>query len=254
VLVTGNCFDELTEVRATATEDVQNERDEGALSSIKFKIANGSCAACFPQSITQRISSAQFTTLCLRARTSSVAAVRHGSQEGADETRSHLVPHRSLHLERASTGNSAQAVKAFLDAGGSPMAVVSVRGAEGVVQLPILHNIAYESAHPHRELAESVQLLIDAGADVNVTSKSTGPESDDERSPLMNAAERACCAAVTNVFLGAGADPCARSSLRCIALHTSASISTTGSKRCHWQHCPDAGISSWCIGQGEATH
>eukprot|EP00953_Heterococcus_sp_UTEX-ZZ885_P013937 7943-Heterococcus_DN1.PRE.5 len=61
-----------------------------------------------------------------------------------------LVPHRTPNLSdlrvRAQTGDSSQAVKAYLDAGGSPSAALRARlrvdGAEHMVQLPILHSIA----------------------------------------------------------------------------------------------------------------
>eukprot|EP00953_Heterococcus_sp_UTEX-ZZ885_P003496 2399-Heterococcus_DN1.PRE.7 len=54
----------------------------------------------------------------------------------------HRTPNLTAFLERAKTGESAQALKAYLDAGGSPMAVleVSVRGGGSVLQkLPLLH-------------------------------------------------------------------------------------------------------------------
>jgi hypothetical protein len=63
-----------------------------------------------------------------------------------------LVPHRtpnlSALLERAKTGDSLQAVKAYLDAGGSAVAVV--RGADGTQQLPLLHSMAVFNVHPHK--------------------------------------------------------------------------------------------------------
>jgi hypothetical protein len=72
-----------------------------------------------------------------------------------------LVPHRAPNLgqllEGAKTGDSAHAVEAFLDAGGSPAAVVQWRLSDGVLQLPLLHSVAYKNAHLHRELAESVR-------------------------------------------------------------------------------------------------
>jgi hypothetical protein len=37
-----------------------------------------------------------------------------------------------------------------------------------MMQLPLLHHMALSNSHPHRELAEVVRLLIEAGADINV--------------------------------------------------------------------------------------
>jgi hypothetical protein len=118
-----------------------------------------------------------------------------------------LVPHRtpnlSVLLERAKTGDSARAVKGYLDAGGSLAALSQWQDGNHLLQLPLLHAIAFRNAHPHRELTESVRLLIDTGTDINA--KAAGPDGD-ERTALMCAAERKCCAAVADVLLKAGAD------------------------------------------------
>jgi hypothetical protein len=136
-----------------------------------------------------------------------------------------LVPHRtpnlSVLLERAKAGDSVKDLRAYLDAGGSPVAVVQVRGLV-MLQVPLLHSMAYTSAHPHRHLAESVRLLMDAGADINAKAKD--PDGD-ERTALMCAAERTCCTAVPDVLLRAGANPCVCSAPNCItSLHVATQI------------------------------
>jgi hypothetical protein len=80
----------------------------------------------------------------------------------------HRTPNLSTLLQRARTGDSARAVKAYLDAGGSAEAVLAQQAALGVSNnIPLLHNMALTNAHPHSELAESVGLLVAAGADIN---------------------------------------------------------------------------------------
>jgi hypothetical protein len=64
---------------------------------------------------------------------------------------------------------------------------------EGMPPLPLLHHMVCTNAHPHRELAESVQLLRDAGADLDA--KILCSEINNERTPLMLAVKSKCCAA-----------------------------------------------------------
>jgi ankyrin repeat protein len=86
-------------------------------------------------------------------------------------------------------------------------------------QLPLLLHIASTSRHPHRELAESVMLLVDAGADINaVLTNAEGVGF----TALIRASESTCCTAV-EVLLQAGADPCVLSvPERLTALHAAA--------------------------------
>jgi uncharacterized protein len=65
------------------------------------------------------------------------------------------------------------------------------------------------NAHPHRELAESIRMLLAAGADINA---SYADPSGNNHTVLMCAAWRTCCATVPVVLLRAGADPCVHSS------------------------------------------
>jgi ankyrin repeat protein len=135
----------------------------------------------------------------------------------------HKTPNLSALLERAKSG-SAQAVKAYLDAGGSPMALVQWQERHHL-QLP-LFSVVHTSRHAHTELAESVRLLLDAGVDINA--KAAGPDGD-ERTALMCAAQCCCCTAVVDVLLQAGADACLCSSLkRMTALHIAAMAGSAG--------------------------
>jgi ankyrin repeat protein len=143
-----------------------------------------------------------------------------------------LVPHRtpnlSALLERARTGDSAQAVKAYLDAGGAPATLV--RDKCNMFQLPLLFCLVCASAHPHRELAECVRLLIEAGADINAKAAAAAPDVD-ECTALMYAVERRCCTAVLDILLRAGADPCVQSTgvgRRQTALHIAAGLGLAG--------------------------
>jgi ankyrin repeat protein len=135
-----------------------------------------------------------------------------------------LVPHRtpnlSVLLGQAETGDSADAVKAYLDAGGSAVSLIQLKEGRHLVQLPLLHNMAVTNAHPHKELAESVKLLIDAGADVNA--ETAGLEGSNYTA-LMCAAERTCCTTVLDVLLQASANACVRTvGERITALHAAA--------------------------------
>jgi uncharacterized protein len=120
-----------------------------------------------------------------------------------------LVPHRtsnlSVLLQTAKTGDLAAAVDAFLSAGGLPSAIVEQQGVAGVLRVPLLHAMARFNAHPHRELSQSVALLVAAGADINtVATYAEGKTS----TALVCACERDCCTKVLAAFLQAGADAC----------------------------------------------
>jgi ankyrin repeat protein len=140
-----------------------------------------------------------------------------------------LVPHRtpnlSALLERAKEGASAQAIKAFLDAGGSAMAILKVNGPKGVLRLPLLHFMALKNSHPHTELAECVRLLVEAGADINTKAGAEG----DARTALMCASERSCCTRVVQVFLERDADVLISMANGLTALHLAATAGRTNS-------------------------
>eukprot|EP00953_Heterococcus_sp_UTEX-ZZ885_P021329 11900-Heterococcus_DN1.PRE.1 len=147
-----------------------------------------------------------------------------------------LVPHRtpnlSALLERAVSKDaaSAQAVKVYLDAGGSPsirlvQSVVFSTGAKQMLHLPLLHYMALASLHPHTELAECVRLLIEAGANIDAMS---GFDVDD-RTALICASERKCCSTVLQAFLQNGADVITCNSKGMTALHQAAAVGRTDS-------------------------
>jgi hypothetical protein len=91
---------------------------------------------------------------CIAVQHSPLNMARKKTQKKGQETT--LVPHRtpnlSAMLEEAKSGNAAQAVKAYLDAGGSADALVHGDGAAAEHQIPLLHYMAFYSKHPHKEL------------------------------------------------------------------------------------------------------
>jgi ankyrin repeat protein len=137
-----------------------------------------------------------------------------------------LVPHRTPNLrgllQSAKHGASAAAVSDYLAAGGTP--VVSFQGFEQ--QISLLHYMAVHNPRPHSELAESVRLLVAAGADIN-TMVAFGP---DGSTALMCASTRTCCTAPLQAFLDNGADALVRSA-NCgtTALHQAAAVGRTDS-------------------------
>jgi uncharacterized protein len=138
-----------------------------------------------------------------------------------------LVPHKTPHLrvllDRARSGASTQDVKAYLDAGGSPVALVQARSTEEI--LPLLHSMMYLSPHPHRELTEIVRLFVAAGVDINA---SVAAPHDHDFTALMRAVHRNCCASLPEALLRAGADPCVRNTgSSTTALHIAAAARQT---------------------------
>eukprot|EP00953_Heterococcus_sp_UTEX-ZZ885_P002162 1680-Heterococcus_DN1.PRE.8 len=113
----------------------------------------------------------------------------------------HRAPNLSYLLQRAKQGDAAQAVKEYLDVGGSANATIGC-GQDAALQIPLLHYIALHNAHPHTELAESVKLLVKAGASINALA---GPDGDD-RTALMCACYRSCCTKTAQIFMQNGAD------------------------------------------------
>jgi Ankyrin repeats (3 copies) len=160
-------------------------------------------------------------TLLLYSRISSffVKMARKKAQRKQETTPvPHRTPNLSALLERAKSG-SAQAIKAYLDAGGAPMALVEEQRGR-LVQLPLLLHVASTSRHPHRELAESVSLLMEAGAIINMAFTNYAGFGF---TALICATENRCCTAVLEVLLQAGADPCTHSlPERLTALHAAA--------------------------------
>jgi ankyrin repeat protein len=92
-----------------------------------------------------------------------------------------------------------------------------------VEQVPLLHYMALNNPHPHTELAESVRLLIAAGADINAM---LCPDSDD-RTALMCASGRSCCSNVMQALLQNGADVFVCMAKGMTALHIAAAAGCT---------------------------
>jgi hypothetical protein len=80
-----------------------------------------------------------------------------------------------------------------------------VRGAESLRLVPLLHSMIFTNARPHRELGDSVRLLLAAGADFQKTITFDG----DELTALMCAADSAAQHRSTCCFKQA--HPCTRS-------------------------------------------
>jgi hypothetical protein len=68
------------------------------------------------------------------------------------------------------------------------MARVQISYASIRHEVPLLHSMALSNAHPHRELAESVGLLIAAGADIDA--KAAALKGDDRIALLCAASSR----------------------------------------------------------------
>jgi hypothetical protein len=85
---------------------------------------------------------------------------------GSDAVIPHRSPNLSRLLERAKLGY-ARDVKHFLDAGGSPTAVARLCLAGQMKDLPLLFAIIYNHSAPQAEVAESLELLVKAGAPVD---------------------------------------------------------------------------------------
>jgi hypothetical protein len=130
------------------------------------------------------------------------------TQKKKQETTLLVVPHRtpnlSALLEKAKTGNAqaVKAYKAYLDAGGSPDVHVFNEGAAPMQQMPLVLHLAWYNSHPHNELAESMRLLVEAGADINALA-----DNDDCTAVMyLSRSEYSCCTTALQVFLQNEAD------------------------------------------------
>eukprot|EP00953_Heterococcus_sp_UTEX-ZZ885_P015760 8882-Heterococcus_DN1.PRE.1 len=109
-------------------------------------------------------------------------------------------------MERAKMGETA-AVRAYLNAGGSPTVLVEVKAASKGLSEPLLHAVVCHSGHPHTELAECVEMLISAGADVDAKARQLDGSN---KTALITAAEHTCCKQPLKILLDHGADPAQR--------------------------------------------
>jgi uncharacterized protein len=119
-----------------------------------------------------------------------------------------LVPHRepelSAMLERAAFGDVRE-LQAYLDAGGSPMALVRLAETKAAVQVPLLHAVMIASEHPHSQLGERIALLVRAGADIDAVYQD---ESDGVPycTALCVTCTNMCCTAPLLAVMQSGAD------------------------------------------------
>jgi ankyrin repeat protein len=122
-----------------------------------------------------------------------------------------LVPHRAPQLanllERAQRGKHSD-VQQYLNAGGLPNVLVQVDlDGEGVCSAaPLLCGLVLSK---HREAADSVTLLLQAGAVVDATFLDAAQE---ESTALLTASLRPGCLAILQALLDGGADPCYQTS------------------------------------------
>jgi ankyrin repeat protein len=126
-----------------------------------------------------------------------------------------VVPHRTPNLSgflvRAQYGEAAM-LRRFLDAGGSPATLVDVMYGDEHLQLPLLQAVVILNKHPHNQLAESIQLLVQAGANISATSTSRTGE---QRAAVWFACGPGCCTKPLRILLqhGASAEPTSNQSV-----------------------------------------
>jgi Ankyrin repeats (3 copies) len=118
-----------------------------------------------------------------------------------------LVPHKTPNLnsllERAKLGVSRD-VKTYLDAGGSATALVQITSRNKTVAVPLLFAILHHHKE-QKEVAASIELLVNAGAQVDATA----PDLEgNKRCALVWTACCSCCTLPLQTLLRLGADPC----------------------------------------------
>jgi ankyrin repeat protein len=91
------------------------------------------------------------------------------------------------------------------------------------LQTTLLHNLALNNMHPHRELADDcVRLLMKAGADINATAGRF------QLTALMYASKSGCCSEAVQALLQHGADALMQAD-GVTALHLAAAVGRTDS-------------------------
>jgi ankyrin repeat protein len=142
---------------------------------------------------------------------------KKGSKKATSTAETALVPHRTPKLtdllEHAGAGKLSD-VQHYLSAGGSPNAQ---HPTEQHKMVPLLTSVA---ASRHSDAADSIRLLLEAGAVVNVTS---GNDSTSEYTALMVACALPRNLKAVEALLQGGADPCYQTSDGATALHLAAS-------------------------------
>jgi uncharacterized protein len=133
----------------------------------------------------------------------------HRQLQSAEQQQSSLVSTLSLDelLARAKTADKGY-LKAYLDAGGSPTMVVPVTANnpdKTNLMVPLLHAMCLCDHKKHKDLKGGVELLVQAGVDINSTCTSLFINS---RTAVMWACEMMqCCVLPLEVLLAAGANP-----------------------------------------------
>jgi ankyrin repeat protein len=116
----------------------------------------------------------------------------------------HKRPHLAKLLEAAKISKRGP-LKRYLEAGGTPDAVVMLEQSENkIFKVPLLHS-AVLNHHISAALAEGVEMLLNAGARIDTVGYA--PNGSD-RSCLMWAAELTCCTEPLKLLLQRGVDPC----------------------------------------------
>jgi uncharacterized protein len=114
-------------------------------------------------------------------------------------------------------------VRRFLAAGGLPGALVELPFADGTsVLAPLIHRavITHLLSHDPTLHHAGLELLLQAGADVDVIRKNTDGR---DETPLMAACIMPCCTAPLRLLLAHGANPALKTPAGEAALHTAAS-------------------------------
>jgi ankyrin repeat protein len=134
---------------------------------------------------------------------------KSGSKQQAAAQTTTLVPHTAPELgnllERAKRGKRND-VQQYLSAGGSPHVIVPVQ-LPYAVQAPLICSVA---TNAHREVPDSISLLLEAGADPNAATPTSGGGGV-ERTALMMSCFPPGQVKSVQVLLDAGADCCYRS-------------------------------------------
>eukprot|EP00953_Heterococcus_sp_UTEX-ZZ885_P006729 4102-Heterococcus_DN1.PRE.2 len=150
-------------------------------------------------------------------------APRRSTGRQSSTPQQQLAPPNAAEVRRlqaaAINGESASAVAAYLSAGGSPTAIVEVQNGGDHIKGPLIAAMIQRNRHPHTELAQSIALLMNAGADINATCTQHAGYG---RTALMWASGHNCCSNGVQLLLQHGADPCKLNFDGVSALHMAA--------------------------------
>jgi Ankyrin repeats (many copies) len=137
----------------------------------------------------------------------------------------HTAPQLANLLERAKGGKRGD-VQQYLNAGGSPNVLVQVELAgKKKVTAPLLCGLVLSN---HREAADSLKLLLQAGAAADATFLDTAGE---ERTALLISGQQPGALTMVQALLDGGADPCYQTSEGTSALYCAAARGRTSQCR-----------------------